>query len=97
MVRALPTEYKLARAMDSTRGKRAPPRSLLSNLRRCAGDLGVTKPRCITLESALRLQDRHSRPRVHHWAVVLNRVKDKPSVAAEEAAILDTACARRRC
>ena len=36
------------------------------------------------------------RPRAIHCAVVLGAIKAEPSVAAEEAASLDSACARRR-
>src|SRR6476646_8424920 len=44
-----------------------------------------------------RKRSKRGRPRSNQRAVVLGRIKAKPSVAADEAASLDTTCARRRC
>src|SRR6478672_9616957 len=43
-----------------------------------------------------RKRSKKGRPRSNQRAVVLGRIKAKPSVAADEAASLDTTCARRR-
>ena len=43
-----------------------------------------------------RKRSKKGRPRSNQRAVVLGRIKAKPSVAADEAASLDPTCARRR-